>query len=185
MFYSKDYLRDSNDPLIRGVWNPDHRWFLVSVASELIFQVPCFLAAIVGLYNSEYSKPELISKFKRSVKCNVKNDLTLLTLLCSRHSLPLIPLLIRPSNLTFADNRKVYPILIAYSTLASITTIQCLASVLFGPEIKNLTSSNLVALLSGYVPFAVVPIIMMVDMTIRTTNLIGQVEEKEKDRKRR
>lgn len=76
-----------------------------------------------------------------------------------------------------------YPLLIAYSTLASITTLQCLFSVLFGPEIKSLTSANLQALLAGYVPFAVIPIIMLIDMIIRTTKLLRQLEVVEKGRK--
>lgn len=49
----KDYLRDSNDPLVQSVWLESHRWFLVSVISEMLLQVPCFVLGIIGLWNSE------------------------------------------------------------------------------------------------------------------------------------
>lgn len=51
----QDYLSTSKDPflLAAAAGSADHVWFRVLLASETVFQIPCFAVAIWGLLNGE------------------------------------------------------------------------------------------------------------------------------------
>lgn len=55
---------------------------------------------------------------------------------------------------------------------ASTTTMQCLASVLYGAEAKQLTRANVSFLVKAYSPFILIPLVMLIDMTLRSMSLI-------------
>ncbi|KAE8212032.1 hypothetical protein CF327_g4279 [Tilletia walkeri] len=74
------------------------------------------------------------------------------------------------------DDRRFYPLLIAYSSCASVTTLQCLLTVLLGPERKTLSAENLRTILGSYVPFFLIPTLMLVDFTWRATSIIMRAE---------
>lgn len=52
----QDYLTSSQDPflLAAAAKSADHVWFRVLLASETVFQIPCFVVAIWGLLTGEY-----------------------------------------------------------------------------------------------------------------------------------
>lgn len=94
----QDYLITSQDPflLAAAAKSPSHVWFRVLLASETVFQIPCFMIAIWGLLN---------------------------------------------------DNRRTYPLMVAYGTLAASSTLQCICSILYGSDGSSLTSVQTRALL--------------------------------------
>ncbi|WFD30835.1 hypothetical protein MSPP1_001859 [Malassezia sp. CBS 17886] len=76
------------------------------------------------------------------------------------------------------DDKRVYPLLIAYGAVASFTTLQCIATVVGGEERIALTDAHLMFLLANYIPFAAVPLLILVDTSVRTTRLLAQTREK-------
>lgn len=52
----QDYLTTSADPFLLAAErsSPDHVWFRVLLASETVFQIPCFVVAILGLLNGKF-----------------------------------------------------------------------------------------------------------------------------------
>jgi len=80
------------------------------------------------------------------------------------------------------DNKKLYPLLLAYAASSATTTLACIATVLSTPEttastlaqnLPSVTNEQRLMLLSSYIPFFLVPFIMAIDMTIRLTNIIS------------
>ncbi|WFD33392.1 hypothetical protein MCUN1_000205 [Malassezia cuniculi] len=74
----------------------------------------------------------------------------------------------------WTDNKRAYPWLICYGTLASFTTLQCLATVLLGPERTQLSTANLQMILQNYIPFMLIPLAIAIDLGMRTTCLLSQ-----------
>ncbi|PWN48013.1 hypothetical protein IE53DRAFT_389821 [Violaceomyces palustris] len=73
----------------------------------------------------------------------------------------------------YKDDKRTYPLLIAYGMLATFSAVQCIFTVLHGEERQVLSDSNVSGLLKNYLPFAVIPAILTVDLILRTTKLIG------------
>ncbi|KAL9931211.1 hypothetical protein V8E36_009938 [Tilletia maclaganii] len=120
-----DYLRDSNDPILRNVLSPAYVWFWTAMMVEIVVQVPSFALGAWALAR---------------------------------------------------DDKRFYPLLIAYSACASVTTLQCLLTVLLGAERATLSSENLRLILSSYVPFFLIPTVMLGDFLWRTTLIVGQAD---------
>lgn len=70
----------------------------------------------------------------------------------------------------YKDNVKVYPLLAVYGGLAASSTLFCLVQALAD---NSLTDANRLYIMQAYGPFTVVPTIVLVDMLIRCTALIG------------
>ncbi|CEH15152.1 hypothetical protein CBOM_02947 [Ceraceosorus bombacis] len=62
---------------------------------------------------------------------------------------------------------------------ATFTTLQCLVTVLYGPESLSLSRGNTQALLSGYIPFLIVPLALGWDMIRRCRALIERAKRTE------
>ncbi|KAK0550554.1 hypothetical protein OC845_002607 [Tilletia horrida] len=75
------------------------------------------------------------------------------------------------------DDRRVYPLMIAYAACAGVTTFQCLLTVLIGAERATLTDQQLRFILNSYVPFFAIPTFMLFDMVRRTTALLSRAEQ--------
>lgn len=84
-----------------------------------------------------------------------------------------------------SDDKRYYPLIVAYASWATLSTAQCLYTLLAGEEASKLSSDNMRVLLSSYIPFAAVPAIMLVDFTLRTTKLIAAAEKVGAERKKR
>ncbi|KAK0530670.1 hypothetical protein OC842_003851 [Tilletia horrida] len=121
-----DYLRDSNDPLIRNATAPQYVWFWTAMVLEFLVQVPSFAVGAWALAK---------------------------------------------------DDKRFYPLLLAYAACASVTTLQCLLTVLLGTERALLSDANLRTILSSYVPFFLIPTFMLGDMLWRSTKLVVRAEQ--------
>ncbi|SPO22078.1 uncharacterized protein UTRI_02080_B [Ustilago trichophora] len=119
----QDYLTSSKDPFLLAAAesSPEHVWFRVLLASETVFQIPCFVVGIWGLWN---------------------------------------------------DEKRTYPLMVAYGTLAASSTLQCICSVLYGKDGSGLTSAQVGGLLQNYIPFCIIPTLLTVDMILRTVKLL-------------
>ncbi|KAN0061532.1 hypothetical protein ACQY0O_006379 [Thecaphora frezii] len=117
------YLETFHDPFLTALSNCDaaYTWFHTLILTEVVFQIPLFVVAIVAL--------------KR-------------------------------------QDRRVYPLLVAYGTLAASSTLQCIASLVWGHEAATLTKTQLFGLLQNYVPFCLLPTLLCVDMTWRIICLL-------------
>ena len=71
------------------------------------------------------------------------------------------------------NSAKVYPLLIAYASLGTFSTMLCLAQALGGPSTDALTNANRVAIAQAYGPFTAIPVALLVDMAARCNALIS------------
>lgn len=70
------------------------------------------------------------------------------------------------------NDARAYPFLIAYGAIACFTTLQCIAMVTIGEERVHLSEANLLFILQNYIPFMMIPGVLMIDMIVRTTRRI-------------
>lgn len=145
------YLKDSNDPLLASLGFPESAWFTAAVILELAIQCPCFIYGSWALYKGEI--PVYYGWLHHPWL-----RLTSLYAPCISR---------RPS-----DRPSAYPLLIAYASLASSSTLFCLVQALCGPTSSTLTSAHRQAIWQAYGPFLLVPTIMLVDMLSRCHHLI-------------
>ncbi|CAO1626314.1 unnamed protein product [Parajaminaea phylloscopi] len=76
----------------------------------------------------------------------------------------------------FHDDWRVWPLLIGYSSLAFSSTLFVLWHLVAGPEAASLSAANLQFLLQNYVPFLLVPLLMLVDLTVRCTLVLQRAQ---------
>ena len=97
-----------------------------------------------------------------------------------------------------AGSRSIYSLLVLYGASSATTTLACLTSIIQMPSVRYVAGSNILALdnpvgaltqeqrlilLSGYVPFFLVQLVMAVDMAMRVGKLVQKavkVEEEDK-----
>ncbi|KAJ3806545.1 transmembrane protein 6/97 [Lentinula lateritia] len=75
-------------------------------------------------------------------------------------------------------SRSIYVLMLAYGASTATTVLPCI--VYFLQERHNMTSSQRLMLLSSYVPFFLVPLLMAVDMGFRVYNIVSYIEVKGK-----
>ncbi|KAH8832913.1 transmembrane protein 6/97 [Flagelloscypha sp. PMI_526] len=83
------------------------------------------------------------------------------------------------------DSKAVYPILLAYAGSTATSTLPCVTTIIDLPLVESIpaigtyavTFNQKVLLLSGYVPFFLLPLIMVIDMTIRVSKLVAVAEK--------
>jgi hypothetical protein len=76
-----------------------------------------------------------------------------------------------------ADDRRVYPLLVAYGASTATTLLPVLQALFIGPDPQPpLTSTELGMLLGAYVPFLFIPLTMAVDFSFRIARIIGQAD---------
>lgn len=80
---------------------------------------------------------------------------------------------------------SLYTKLILTTSPAACTTAQCLASVVYGNEQHILTDANKSMLLKSYIPFVAVPLVMLIDTTMRSIRLIEKAIAGETNTKKR
>jgi len=81
----------------------------------------------------------------------------------------------------YNDSRAIYVLILLYGASTATTTLPCVAVIFQTPEttastivqnIASVTSAQRLLLLSSYIPFLVIPLIMAVDMAFRVFNLV-------------
>ncbi|KAF8159552.1 hypothetical protein B0H34DRAFT_703921 [Crassisporium funariophilum] len=92
----------------------------------------------------------------------------------------------------YKGSRTIYPLLTLYAASSATTTLACIAAVLSTPEttplllaknVASVTATQRLLLLSSYVPFFLIPLMMAVDMSVRVGKLVKagiRSEEEEK-----
>ncbi|KAF9006043.1 hypothetical protein BDQ17DRAFT_1239476 [Cyathus striatus] len=92
----------------------------------------------------------------------------------------------------YKGSRTIYVLLLAYGASTATTTLPCIVQLLTTPEttsatiakgIVSVTNEQRFILLSSYVPFFLIPLIMAVDMSLRITRLVKAGLEAENENK--
>ena len=92
------------------------------------------------------------------------------------------------------DSKAIYPLLLVYGASTATTTLACIAVVLNTPlttsatiasKTVSITPSQRFLLLSSYIPFFLVPLMMTVDMAARVSRLIHTTVSEVKAKKTR
>ncbi|KAG0148280.1 hypothetical protein CROQUDRAFT_75529 [Cronartium quercuum f. sp. fusiforme G11] len=78
------------------------------------------------------------------------------------------------------DDPAIYPLLLAYGAAATTTTATCLVDLCFGSDSMSLTTEQFILLLSSYVPFFLIPLIILIDMYLRIATLLKAASKKHK-----
>ena len=82
---------------------------------------------------------------------------------------------------TITDSRAIYVLLLTYAASAVTTTLPCLTTILAtpvtavastNPASVSVTPEQRTMLLTSYVPFLVVPLLMTIDMGFRVLSLV-------------
>lgn len=80
-----------------------------------------------------------------------------------------------------ADSKSIYVLLLIYAASTSTTTLACLAVILATPlttaetlasNIISITTLQRFLLLSSYIPFFLIPLVMTIDMATRIQGLM-------------
>ena len=97
-----------------------------------------------------------------------------------------------------AGSRSIYSLLTLYGASSATTTLACLTSVIQMPSVRYVPGSNIPALdnpvgaltqqqrlmlLSSYIPFFLVALIMAVDMAMRVNKLVQKALKVEEENK--
>ncbi|KAG2068758.1 hypothetical protein BDR04DRAFT_743332 [Suillus decipiens] len=149
------YVQMSNDPLIGGVLgmlgdSQPFVWFKTFLAIEALFQLPVFVLGARGLWRGETSLSCIC--LKRQCMPNQK-----------------------------LDSRSIYVLLLIYGASTTTTTLPCLSVLLTTPitsaqtitdRVVSVTTSQRLLLLSSYIPFFVIPLVMTIDMASRLSKLV-------------
>jgi len=180
------YISMSKDPLIGGIagvfGDSGHlMWFKTFIVLEAyvsvrpsilyalifqyrLFQVPVFILGLRGLYKGKFR----VLSFGL-IKC-------------------LLP----------TGSRSIYSLLTLYGASSATTTLACLTSIIQMPSVRYVPGSNIPALdnpvgaltqqqrlmlLSSYIPFFLVALIMAMDMAMRVNNLVQKAVKVEEENK--
>ena len=93
------------------------------------------------------------------------------------------PLNACPVSTRLAGTTAIYTLLLVYAASTATTTLACIAVVLAAPDAsasdapapgRALTPEQRLLLLSSYVPFFLVPLVMALDMGARVHRLVGE-----------
>ncbi|EIW67144.1 hypothetical protein M231_07109 [Tremella mesenterica] len=80
----------------------------------------------------------------------------------------------------YRNDKRVYPILLAYGASTSTTLIPALSAILTYPVQPPLTKGEIGTLLASYLPILILPTILVIDMSIRILGIIKVAEERKR-----
>ncbi|CAO1613152.1 unnamed protein product [Jaminaea pallidilutea] len=75
------------------------------------------------------------------------------------------------------DDWRIWPILIAYASLAFSTTLIALWHLFHGPGSVSLSPANTAFLLQNYVPFTLIPFVMLIDFSNRCMSVLSHSQK--------
>ncbi|KAH8833877.1 transmembrane protein 6/97 [Flagelloscypha sp. PMI_526] len=100
--------------------------------------------------------------------------------LCFVEMLVQVPIFILGAWGLWKDSKFIYPVLLAYAGSTATSTLPCVTVIMDMPltdipaiGIYAVTAAQKSLLLYGYVPFFLIPLLMVFDMTIRVSKLIA------------
>ncbi|THG95753.1 hypothetical protein EW026_g5957 [Hermanssonia centrifuga] len=144
----------SKDPLIGGAVGyfgqpENYVWFKSFLVLEAIFQLPVFFLGMRGLLKGNERFTSILG-----INCRAKRD---------------------------TGSRSIYVLILIYGASTTTTTLPCLAVVLATPltnaetiaaNLISITSTQRLLLLSSYVPFFLIPLLMTADMAFRILDIM-------------
>ncbi|KAG7093985.1 hypothetical protein E1B28_007615 [Marasmius oreades] len=74
------------------------------------------------------------------------------------------------------NSPKIYPLLCLYGASTATTTLPCLLHVTQAFHANAITTAQFSILISGYVPFLVIPLTMAIDMAFRLYGIVSAAE---------
>ena len=91
----------------------------------------------------------------------------------------------------YHNKRSIYPLMASYGAIATATTMACVTHILITPDAlpphaktllptgPTLTHGQRMVLLSGYVPFCILPFMIAIDFGVRSTKLVNKADRAE------
>ncbi|WRT68949.1 uncharacterized protein IL334_005931 [Kwoniella shivajii] len=76
------------------------------------------------------------------------------------------------------NDKRVYPILLAYGASTATTLLPCLGAILTATPKPPFTNIELITLLSEYIPFLLIPLGMAIDMAIKLVKIVNVAQER-------
>jgi len=88
-----------------------------------------------------------------------------------------LPTFVLGARALYNNSRSIYPLLLVYAASTTTTTLPCLSVILATPlapvvAAGAITPAQQLLLLSSYLPFFLLPLVMTVDMAIRVSALV-------------
>ncbi|KAF9070014.1 transmembrane protein 6/97 [Rhodocollybia butyracea] len=160
-------------------------FFLTHIPASLVldFQmlypasyIPSFLPKLQNLY-IEFSGDPLIAGAARG---DLNGELVWLWCFAWLEMLFQFPTFFLGIRGLWNNSRSIYVLILAYGASTATTTLPCIFFVLRESAAGNITAAQLLILLSSYIPFFVIPLIMAIDMGFRIHNIIAAGEAKQK-----
>lgn len=170
--FSKWYLNFLRDPIMTGVFNADPvmRFMMPFFYLEMFFQLPCFILGAIGLWKSESPCPR-----RRRARALLRQALSRAwrwrasRAASRRCGSPRV----WTATLT-TDDKRVWPLLVAYGASTATTLLPVLQGLLFDTKTNPpLTTVEFAGLMSCYLPYLGIPLMMAVDLGFRIAKLLG------------
>ncbi|TFK51934.1 hypothetical protein OE88DRAFT_1486556 [Heliocybe sulcata] len=97
-----------------------------------------------------------------------------------------LPTFVLGARALYKDNRRIYPLLLVYAASTTTTTLPCLSVVLTTrlasvATAGAITSAQRLLLLSSYIPFFILPLVMTIDMAMRVSASVTDGSEAKKE----
>ncbi|KIK63554.1 hypothetical protein GYMLUDRAFT_133462, partial [Collybiopsis luxurians FD-317 M1] len=128
--------------------------------------VPTFLLSLRNWY-IEFSADPLISGAARGA---TQDELVWFGCFAWLELLFQFPTFILGIRGLWNDSRSIYVLILAYGASTATTTLPCILHIL--KEKSQVTDAQLLILLSSYIPFFLIPLMMAVDMGFRVYGII-------------
>ncbi|KAJ3783662.1 transmembrane protein 6/97 [Lentinula aff. detonsa] len=158
-------------------------FFLIHIPASLLldFQilypsayVPSFLLALRQWY-IDFSADPLITG---AVRGEINGNLSWLGCFAWLELLFQCPTFLLGIRGLWRGSHSIYVLLMAYGASTATTTLPCIFYIL--KEHSNMTTSQQLILLSSYIPFFVVPLLMAIDMGLRLYSIVLSADSKQK-----
>ncbi|KAI0729956.1 transmembrane protein 6/97 [Fomitopsis betulina] len=160
-----------------------HTFATVVVDLQAIYPphlVPAAMKGIIDYYLTAYNDPLIggVMGFFGPAKAESFNWFRTFVIMEAWWQLPVFLLGMRG---LYKDSRTIYVLLLTYAATAVTTTLPCLTTILAtpvtavastNPASVSVTSDQRFSLLTSYVPFLIVPLLMTVDMGFRVLGLV-------------
>ncbi|WWC64141.1 uncharacterized protein I303_106749 [Kwoniella dejecticola CBS 10117] len=78
------------------------------------------------------------------------------------------------------NDKRIYPLLLAYGASTTTTLIPCLGAIFTANPKPPLTTREIVTLLSEYIPFLLIPLGMAVDMGVKLTKIVSAAQDRKR-----
>ncbi|KAI6160693.1 transmembrane protein 6/97 [Pisolithus thermaeus] len=160
-------------------------FFLIHIPATLLLDcqalypawiVPSSIKALPSIYLDFSSDPLIAGAFG-----HVSGDFVWFKLFLYLEAFFQLPVFVLGAFKLWQDSPSIYPLLVIYGASTATTVVPCLAVLLSTPTtspetiaagIHSVTSFQQILLLSSYIPFLLVPLLITVDMAFRLSKFV-------------